>query len=48
MQHHGKLDILVNNAGVNSEFAQGMFDFEQLSLEVLMQTYQTNVFGRFL
>jgi NAD(P)-dependent dehydrogenase (short-subunit alcohol dehydrogenase family) len=48
MQQHGKLDILVNNAGINPEFPQGLFGFEQLSLEALIQTYQTNVFGAFL
>jgi NAD(P)-dependent dehydrogenase (short-subunit alcohol dehydrogenase family) len=36
MQRHGKLDILINNAGVNPEFANGAFNFEQLTLESLM------------
>jgi NAD(P)-dependent dehydrogenase (short-subunit alcohol dehydrogenase family) len=48
MQRHDRLDILVNNAGINPEFSQGAFSFEQLSLETLMQIYQTNVFGAFL
>jgi NAD(P)-dependent dehydrogenase (short-subunit alcohol dehydrogenase family) len=48
MEQHGKLDILVNNAGINPEFPQGLFSFEQLSLDALIQTYQTNVFGAFL
>jgi NAD(P)-dependent dehydrogenase (short-subunit alcohol dehydrogenase family) len=48
MQRHGKLDILVNNAGIHPEFPQGIFSFEQLPLELLMQIYQTNVFGAFL
>ncbi len=45
---YGKLDILVNNAGINPEYPQGLFSFEQMSLELLMQIYQTNVFGPFL
>jgi NAD(P)-dependent dehydrogenase (short-subunit alcohol dehydrogenase family) len=45
---YGKLDILVNNAGINPEYPQGIFSFEQLSLEILMQIYQTNVFGPFM
>jgi NAD(P)-dependent dehydrogenase (short-subunit alcohol dehydrogenase family) len=48
LARHGKLDILINNAGINPEFPQGMFNFEQLSLEALMQIFQTNVFGAFL
>jgi NAD(P)-dependent dehydrogenase (short-subunit alcohol dehydrogenase family) len=48
MQRHGKLDILVNNAGINPEFPQSIFTIEQLSLEMLTQIYQTNVFGAFL
>jgi NAD(P)-dependent dehydrogenase (short-subunit alcohol dehydrogenase family) len=47
-QRHGKLDILVNNAGINPEFPQGIFSIDQLSLEMLMQIYQTNFFGAFL
>lgn len=47
-EKYGKLDILVNNAGVNPEPALGMFSFEQLSLDVMMDTYQTNVFGPFM
>jgi NAD(P)-dependent dehydrogenase (short-subunit alcohol dehydrogenase family) len=47
MQKHGKLDILINNAGIHPEFSQGIFSFEQLSVELLMQIYQTNVFGAF-
>jgi NAD(P)-dependent dehydrogenase (short-subunit alcohol dehydrogenase family) len=45
---YGKLDILVNNAGINPEYPQGVFTFEQMSLELLTQIYQTNVFGPFL
>jgi NAD(P)-dependent dehydrogenase (short-subunit alcohol dehydrogenase family) len=45
---YGRLDILVNNAGINPEYPQGIFTFEQMSLELLMQIYQTNVFGPFL
>lgn len=45
---YGKLDILVNNAGINPEYPLGVFSFEQMSLELLMQIYQTNVFGAFL
>jgi NAD(P)-dependent dehydrogenase (short-subunit alcohol dehydrogenase family) len=45
---YGKLDILVNNAGINPEYPQGIFSFEQMSLELLIQIYQTNVFGPFL
>jgi NAD(P)-dependent dehydrogenase (short-subunit alcohol dehydrogenase family) len=45
---YGKLDVLVNNAGINPEYPQGIFSVEQLSLELLKQIYQTNVFGAFL
>jgi NAD(P)-dependent dehydrogenase (short-subunit alcohol dehydrogenase family) len=47
-ERYGKLDILINNAGINPEYPQGIFTFEQMSLELLMQIYQTNVFGPFL
>ena len=47
-KQHGKLDILVNNAGINPEYAQEIFTFEQLPLELFVQIYQTNVFGAFL
>lgn len=45
---YGKLDILVNNAGIHPEYGQGIFSFEQMSLALMMQIYQTNVFGPFL
>jgi NAD(P)-dependent dehydrogenase (short-subunit alcohol dehydrogenase family) len=45
---YGKLDILINNAGINPEYPQGVFTFEQMSLDLMMQIYQTNVFGPFL
>jgi NAD(P)-dependent dehydrogenase (short-subunit alcohol dehydrogenase family) len=45
---YGKLDILINNAGINPEYPQGIFTFEQMSLELLMEIYQTNVFGPFM
>ena len=45
---YSKLDILVNNAGINPEYPQGVFTFEQMSLDLMMQIYQTNVFGPFL
>jgi NAD(P)-dependent dehydrogenase (short-subunit alcohol dehydrogenase family) len=45
---YGKLDILVNNAGIHPEYPQGIFTFEQISLELMMQIYQTNVFGAFM
>jgi NAD(P)-dependent dehydrogenase (short-subunit alcohol dehydrogenase family) len=45
---YSNLDILVNNAGINPEYPQGVFTFEQMSLELMMQIYQTNVFGPFL
>lgn len=45
---HEKLDILVNNAGINPEYARGIFSLEQLSLDLMRQIYQTNVFGAFL
>jgi NAD(P)-dependent dehydrogenase (short-subunit alcohol dehydrogenase family) len=45
---HGQLDILVNNAGINPEYPQGLFTIEALPFELLMQIYQTNVFGVFL
>jgi NAD(P)-dependent dehydrogenase (short-subunit alcohol dehydrogenase family) len=38
---YGKLDILVNNAGIHPEFAQGVFSFEQMSSELMLQIYQT-------
>jgi NAD(P)-dependent dehydrogenase (short-subunit alcohol dehydrogenase family) len=47
-KQHGKLDILINNAGISPEYTQGIFAWEQLSLDLLMQIYQTNVFGAFL
>jgi NAD(P)-dependent dehydrogenase (short-subunit alcohol dehydrogenase family) len=45
---HGQLDILINNAGINPEYPQGLFTIEALPFELLMQIYQTNVFGAFL
>jgi NAD(P)-dependent dehydrogenase (short-subunit alcohol dehydrogenase family) len=45
---YGKLDILVNNAGIHPEYPQGIFSFEQMSLDLMMQIYQTNVFGPFM
>lgn len=45
---HGKLDILINNAGINPEYPQGLFAIENLPFELLLQIYQTNVFGAFL
>lgn len=45
---YGKLDILVNNAGIHPEYGRGIFSFEQMSLDLMMQIYQTNVFGPFL
>jgi NAD(P)-dependent dehydrogenase (short-subunit alcohol dehydrogenase family) len=45
---YGKLDILVNNAGIHPEFAQGVFSLEQMSSELMLQIYQTNVFGPFM
>jgi NAD(P)-dependent dehydrogenase (short-subunit alcohol dehydrogenase family) len=45
---HGKLDILINNAGINPEYPQGLFAIENLPFELLLQIYQTNVFGTFL
>lgn len=45
MKKHGKLDILNNNAGITPEYPQGVLSFEQLSLELLTQIYQTNVRG---
>jgi NAD(P)-dependent dehydrogenase (short-subunit alcohol dehydrogenase family) len=36
---------LVNNAGIHPEYPQGIFSFEQMSLELITQIYQTNVFG---
>jgi NAD(P)-dependent dehydrogenase (short-subunit alcohol dehydrogenase family) len=45
---YGSLDILVNNAGIHPEYGQGIFSFEQMSLDLMMQIYQTNVFGPFM
>jgi NAD(P)-dependent dehydrogenase (short-subunit alcohol dehydrogenase family) len=45
---YGNLDILVNNAGIHPEYGQGIFSFEQMSLDLMMQIYQTNVFGPFM
>jgi NAD(P)-dependent dehydrogenase (short-subunit alcohol dehydrogenase family) len=45
---YGKIDILVNNAGIHPEYGQGIFSFEQMSLDLMMQIYQTNVFGPFM
>jgi NAD(P)-dependent dehydrogenase (short-subunit alcohol dehydrogenase family) len=45
---YGKLDILINNAGIHPEYPQGIFSFEQMSLELITEIYQTNVFGPFL
>jgi NAD(P)-dependent dehydrogenase (short-subunit alcohol dehydrogenase family) len=42
---HGKLDILINNAGINPEYPQGLFAIENLPFDLLLQIYQTNVFG---
>jgi NAD(P)-dependent dehydrogenase (short-subunit alcohol dehydrogenase family) len=45
---YGNLDILVNNAGIHPEYGQSIFSFEQMSLDLVMQIYQTNVFGPFM
>jgi NAD(P)-dependent dehydrogenase (short-subunit alcohol dehydrogenase family) len=45
---YGQLDILINNAGIHPEYPQGIFSFEQMSLDLMMQIYQTNVFGPFM
>jgi NAD(P)-dependent dehydrogenase (short-subunit alcohol dehydrogenase family) len=47
-EKQGKLDILVNNAGINPEFSQGITTFGQLSLDLMVKIYETNVFGAFL
>jgi NAD(P)-dependent dehydrogenase (short-subunit alcohol dehydrogenase family) len=44
---YGKLDILINNAGINPEFGQGIFSIDQMPSDLMMQIYQTNVFGPF-
>ena len=46
-QQHSQLDILCNNAGINPEFSQQIFSSEGLSLELLKQIYDANVFGAF-
>ncbi len=40
---HGRLDILVNNAGVALDWCPG----PELTVEVLRETFETNVFGVF-
>ncbi|HLV97230.1 MAG TPA: SDR family oxidoreductase [Ktedonobacterales bacterium] len=42
---YGKLDILVNNAGIS--LPAGRVPPSELDVEVLKQTYETNVFGVF-
>jgi NAD(P)-dependent dehydrogenase (short-subunit alcohol dehydrogenase family) len=44
---YGNLDILINNAGINPEFSQGIFSLDQMPSDLIMQIYQTNVFGPF-
>jgi NAD(P)-dependent dehydrogenase (short-subunit alcohol dehydrogenase family) len=45
---YGKLDILINNAGINPEFGQGIFSIDKMPSDLMMQIYQTNVFGSFM
>jgi NAD(P)-dependent dehydrogenase (short-subunit alcohol dehydrogenase family) len=40
---HGRLDILVNNAGIALDWCPG----SELTVEVLQETFETNVFGVF-
>src|SRR5579862_8505015 len=42
-RRHGRLDILVNNAGIALDWFPG----SELSVEVLQETFDTNVFGVF-
>lgn len=44
-KHFGKLDILVNNAGINQEQLMGSNNSSSVSGDVLLQTFQTNVFA---
>jgi NAD(P)-dependent dehydrogenase (short-subunit alcohol dehydrogenase family) len=44
-KHYGKLDILVNNAGINQEQLMGNNNSSSVSIEVLQQTFQTNLFS---
>jgi NAD(P)-dependent dehydrogenase (short-subunit alcohol dehydrogenase family) len=43
--HYGKLDILVNNAGINQEQLMGSNNSSTVSVDVLQQTFQTNLFS---
>jgi NAD(P)-dependent dehydrogenase (short-subunit alcohol dehydrogenase family) len=47
IDRYGNLDILINNAGINPEFGQGIFSLDQMPSDLIMQIYQTNVFGPF-
>ena len=42
-RRHGRLDILVNNAGIALDWYPG----SELTVEVLRQTFETNVYGAF-
>jgi NAD(P)-dependent dehydrogenase (short-subunit alcohol dehydrogenase family) len=44
-KHYGKLDILVNNAGVANEQLMGKNNSSTIPLDVLQQTFQTNLFS---
>jgi NAD(P)-dependent dehydrogenase (short-subunit alcohol dehydrogenase family) len=42
-RRHGRIDILVNNAGVRLDWSAG----SELTIDVLKETFETNVFGVF-
>lgn len=44
-KNFGKLDILVNNAGISQEQLMGKNNSSSVSVDVLQQTFQTNLFA---
>lgn len=44
-KHYGKLDILVNNAGINQEQLMGSNNSSTVSIDILQQTFHSNLFA---